>query len=229
MKAFTIPQPLYQQAYELIKDLIISGQISPGSRIVITKLAEKYNISRTPFREALRQLEKDGLLESDNLGSKVVELDSDDFDELYECRILLEADVIKNATKNIRSDQLTELQEILNKVGELLEGPPDDHQQIEILKLNTKFHESLANASTNKRLTQLLDQVRNLLLLYRANILKIPEHNAAIYQEHKTIFNAVKAGEHEKAMEVVIAHLKNDRLRGIKVFAELKKETREVR
>ncbi|HEX6923209.1 MAG TPA: GntR family transcriptional regulator [Bacillales bacterium] len=221
MKQLTMSQPLYQQAYEEIKELILTGRISPGSRITVTKLAEHYQISRTPLREALRQLQKEGLLIQDNLGSTVVELNKKDFEELYFCRTILEKEIIQLVVKDISDEKLKRAEKILTETEELLiEEPLEEDKELELLKLNTKFHETLTDSCSNKLLIEMLGQVRNLLLLYRAKILKYSEYNKAIIEEHRDILNAIKGGDSKKAMEVIETHLKRDLVRGIKVFED---------
>lgn len=224
MKKLMLSQPLYQQAYEVIKESILSGGIKPGSRIVTTKLSEQYQISRTPLREALRQLQKDGLLIQDNLGATVVKLRREDFQELYYCRLILEKEMIKLAVHHITDEQLADAENILYKCEKIIEETPSEERQMDILKLNTQFHETLTNACLNKRLIQILDQVRNLLLLYRANILKYPENDKNIVNEHRKILSAVKTRDEEKAASVIETHLRNDQSRGEKVFDKIKSQ-----
>ncbi|WP_085522249.1 GntR family transcriptional regulator [Tuberibacillus sp. Marseille-P3662] len=214
MSELSVSQPLYQQAYEKIKQTILTGEISPGSKVVVTKLAEAYQISRTPLREALRQLQNEGLLIQDQSGTSVVQLDRKDYEELCHCRLILERQIIQLVVNEIEEEKVAEAEEVVNKAEQLV----DSGKHLDILKYNTRFHEILIHSCSNRRLIQLLEQVRSLLLIYRANILKYREHNLNINQEHREIFEAVKERDVSRAVEAIECHLKNDQNRGSGVF-----------
>jgi len=207
-------QPLYQQAYREFKKLILTGQILPGQKIVMSKLAEEYNISRTPLREALRQLQTEGLIVQDQSGMKVVELDKSDFLQLFQCRVLLEKEVIRMVVEEIKEAQLNKVSDVLADSKEAIE----DGDSFKILELNTQFHELLIESCSNRQLAYLLNHVRSLLLINRANINKKPEYYKEIYHEHVNIFNAIKSRDVNKALEVIEEHLKNDHIRGQSVL-----------
>ena len=214
MSQFSISKPLYQQAYEDIKESILSGVIPPGSQVVASQLAEKYKISRTPLREALRQLQNEGLLVPENSGIYVIELDRNEFEDLCVCRLILEKKLMEIIFDKISNEQLAQVETVLNEaVSSLEEG-----DSLKILSLNTKFHQLLMDSCPNKKLVQLLEQVRSLSLIYRANINKKPDPE--IIKEHKNIFYALKDRNLMKVIELIEIHLENDRIRGIKVLDE---------
>lgn len=212
-------QPLYQQVYEQVKKLILIGEITPGSRIIVSKLAEEYKISRTPLREALRQLENEGLLIQDNTGTTVIKLDQIDFEELCSCRLLLEKEIINIAVYKISDANLNKAEEIINKSEQVIKD--DDENVKDFLELNTKFHEIIINSINNKRLIQLLNQTRSLLLLYRAKIARDFDHKYQIVNEHRMILGALRERNKQKAISVIEEHLINDQKRG-SVFFEKK-------
>ncbi|MEK3989849.1 GntR family transcriptional regulator [Robertmurraya sp. FSL R5-0851] len=209
-----IVQPLYQQAYREFKKLILTGQISPGEKIVMSKLAEQYNISRTPLREALRQLQTEGLIVQDHTSMKVVELNKTDFLELFHCRLLLEKEVIRMIVEEITEAKLEKVYEVLMESNDAIEVG----DSFKILELNTQFHELLIMSCSNYQLAHLLNHVRSLLLIYRANINQKPQYSKEIYHEHLEIYNAIKSRDVERAVEVIEEHLKNDQIRGQSVF-----------
>lgn len=211
-------KPLYEQVYDEIRSSILGGEFKPGEKIVVVKLAEHLQISRTPLREAFRQLQKEGLVNMDKNGTvTVIDLDKDDFEELCFCRLVLEKQIIELVVDQITEAQLAVVEDILDKTDEAIENGDN----IKILNLNAEFHKVLIEACSNKRLVQLLEQIRSLLLIYRANIHKHLEHNKDIAGEHRRIFEAVKARDAEEAVKAIEMHLNNDRMRGRKVFEEL--------
>ncbi|AND40162.1 MULTISPECIES: GntR family transcriptional regulator [Cytobacillus] len=209
-------QPLYQQIYDIIKKSILSGQLKPGEKVNVSHLAEKYNISRTPLREALRQLQIEGLLVQDQLGLSIVILDETDFKDLYETRIMLEPQIMGLVLKAITEEQLNCIEEILERAEDaFLEG-----NHLLLLEWNAKFHDRLLDASPNRRAVHLLKQVRSFLLLYRANILKNNEHNREILKEHSQILHALKARDEIAVYQSAANHLRNDLERGMNMICE---------
>ena len=161
-------EPLYRQVYAKIKKSILNGEISPGSKIVVAELANTFKISRTPLREALRQLQKEGLLVLDNTGTRVIELNREDFYELCFCRLILEKRIMTLVVNEIPDEQLEMIDSIIHK----LEKAVVRNEILKVLSLNTDFHEIIINACENKRLVNLLKQVRSLLLLYKQKLIK---------------------------------------------------------
>ncbi|MFC0274396.1 GntR family transcriptional regulator [Metabacillus herbersteinensis] len=209
-----IVQPLYQQVYREFKKLILTGQIPPGEKIVMSKLAEQYKISRTPLREALRQLQNEGLITQDHSIMKVVELNKNDFLELCHCRLVLEKEVVRLMVNEITKDALEKVYEVLMKSKQAIE----DGDSFKVLELNAQFHELLIINCSNQHLVQLLDHTRSLLLIYRAKINKKPQYNLEIFQEHLKLFEAIKSRDIDQSVLEVESHLLNDQKRGLDFF-----------
>lgn len=207
-------QPLYKQAYEAIKRSIISGEFASGSKLVVSQLTEKFQVSRTPLREALRQLENEGLLIQDKMGATVITLNQIDFEELCECRLVLEKQMVQLIIYKITEEELSTIDSLLNEVEMYLEE--EDH--LKTLELNAKFHGILIKVCPNKRLVGLLEHVRSMLLLYRANIIRGSLHNQEISKEHRKIFEAIRSRDLNEALECTENHLLNDKRRGMKMF-----------
>ncbi|MBP3041168.1 GntR family transcriptional regulator [Bacillaceae bacterium Marseille-Q3522] len=214
MSPFSISKPLYQQAYEEIKKSILTGAIPLGSKIIASQLAEKYQISRTPLREALRQLQNEGLLIPEQNGFAVIELNRNEFEDLCDCRLVLEKKLMEIITGNIADVQLQEIENVLNET----ENAINENDLLQILSHNAQFHQILMDCCPNKHLVQLLEHVRSLMLIYRANINKNPDPE--IVNEHKQIFHALKEQNREKVQQLIENHLENDRIRGTKVLDE---------
>ena len=105
------------QIYQILKKEICDGNFPPGQWLQEKELAEKLNVSRSPVREALKQLVDEGLaIEYPNKGVFVKEFTVKDIEEIYEVRILLESYAIKNSVKTITTSNIRELMEILHKL-----------------------------------------------------------------------------------------------------------------
>jgi DNA-binding GntR family transcriptional regulator len=209
-----IVQPLYQQVYREFKKLILTGQIQPGEKIVMSKLANQYKISRTPLREALRQLQNEGLITQENSIMKIVELDKTDFLELCHCRLVLEKEVVRLVVNKITEDALKKVYEVILKSNEAIEVG----DSFRVLELNTQFHELLLINCSNQQLVQLLNHTRSLLLIYRAKINKNPQYNQEIYREHYRIYEAIKSRDVDQSVLEIENHLLSDKKRGLDFF-----------
>jgi DNA-binding GntR family transcriptional regulator len=209
-------EPLYQQAYTELKKLILTGQMMPGDKIVTAKLAEQYGISRTPLREALRHLQSESLITQEGANYRVVELNAQDFKHLCACRLVLEKETIPYIIDDIDAEGLRLIENILSKTKSSI----GNENSLDILELNARFHESLIGYCSNKWLVQLLNQVRSLLLIYRANIIKNPKHNKEIYEEHLAIFESIRAKQVDKALRLIEQHVLNDQERGLKQLTQ---------
>ncbi|MFZ4451611.1 GntR family transcriptional regulator [Salibacterium aidingense] len=216
MRALMQSLPLYKQVYEEIKTSILRGEFKPGDKISVNKLAEEFQISRTPLREALRQLQKEQLLEQDQSGSKIAQISEKDFNELCTCRLVLEKELIKDVISNIKEENITEAEKLI----EMAELSLKKEDQIEFLEYNSNFHEILIDACTNERLKDLLNQVRAKLLLYRANVIQRAGEGTEILAEHHAILKAVKERHTENAVKTIESHLTNDQIRGKKVLED---------
>ena len=216
MVELLISQPLYQQVHENIKQSILTGKLKPGEKVVVTKLAEEFSISRTPLREALRQLEIEGLLVNEESGLHVIKLNAQDFKELYQCRIMLEKEIMKMIVETISDKQLGEVRKLLEQADKALE----EQDYLRLLEFNTKFHEKLLESSPNKRVVDLVQRVRNFLLIYRAKMLRNDQFNSRINKEHKEIFVALAERDKDKVVKTIEAHLKNDEQRGLEIFTD---------
>ncbi|WP_052948681.1 GntR family transcriptional regulator [Mesobacillus campisalis] len=204
-------EPLYQQAYRELKQLILTGQLQPGEKVIMSKLAELYKISRTPLREALRQLQTEGLIIQDHTCMRIVTINKGDFLDLFQSRMVLEKAVIELIIDKIPDEDFPMIEEVLAQTEKAIEqGDP-----YQILELNTQFHEKLLNYCPNQIMIQLLNHVRSLLLLYRATINKKTKNNYEIVYEHKEILSALKSRDLEKALRMMEVHMENDQKRGL--------------
>lgn len=210
---FLLAKPLYKQVYERLKNSILTGELKPGEKIVVTRLAEQYKISRTPLREALRQLQKEGLLVQTNQETRVVSIDVNDFEELCHCRKMIEKEIMSMIVDIIPDEKIKEAEMIVYEASEA--GKNGDY--LKFFDLNSKFHDILVYTCPNKRLIQLLEQVRSLLIIYRINVIRAKEYNHEITEDHLELIEAIKKRDKEKAVDIIGQHVESDLRRG-KIF-----------
>jgi len=199
-------KPLYEQAYEAILQMILNGQVQPGERVTETSLARLLGISPTPVREAMRKLEHDGLLQSSGTSVHVIQLSVEDIEQLYLCREVLEVLAIERVVEHLSNADLQALDVLLTAA----EVAGDEADVLELVHINTAFHDRLLEATKNPWLVSAIRFVRRPLLLARIQITFDPGEAHRILRDHRAIVRALKQGDAEAATEMMRAHMRAD-------------------
>jgi len=148
---FERPQPISvaDAIHRLLREEVLSGRQEPGSRIVETKYARRFGVSRTPLREALHKLELEGLVEARPDGMYVQTMDRHLVEEVYEMRQCLEGFAARLAAERISREKLDRLRGIQAAIrAEVRQDPRSDT----FVELNSEFHELVARSCGNSRL-----------------------------------------------------------------------------
>jgi DNA-binding GntR family transcriptional regulator len=208
-------------AYEALRSLILSGALKPGERLGERELARRINVSRTPLREALQRLERDGLVESKRgLGYRPVSFEPRAVADIYGLRELLELHVCREAATCISEAGIRELADIQSFLArfETAESLSVDQLREEV-ELGFRIHEIIAREAGNalicETLMQLYDRLR---LLEWIDVLWIDKWPVT-RGEHRALVAAISARDPERAVAVAQGHLKrckDDALRVIK-------------
>lgn len=185
-----------------LRDEILSGRLPPGTPLRQNEVAERYQTSTTPVREALQQLVAEGLLDGDpHRGVSVHRTASEELEQIYEIRMVLEPLSITATVANITERELAQAEELVDA----LDGETDAAVATE---LNNAFHMILTEAARRPRLAGILRRLRNLSALYIAHSLADhPERMQAANQEHRELLEACRANDAERAREVERSHL----------------------
>ncbi len=206
-------QSLQEQAYQTLKQAILSGDLPADQRLVETQLAAKLQVSRTPIREALRLLQHDNLVTLGANGALangalyVVSFSPKDAEQLYDCRMALEQQSIWSACQNATDEQIHNLDLILEQARHLHESEPTHLCTCQMLDLASQFHRSLAQSSGNLWLVSLLDQVFDKMQLLRIQTIKSSPKVLDNWIEHRQIYEAIVARNPEAAVQIMQAHL----------------------
>lgn len=188
-------EPVYQQAYEVIRNMIIHGSLPPGTKLVEEKLALQLGVSRTPVRESIRRLEQEGLVR----GKTVIKPSEHDLRNSYEIRILLEGYSARCAAEKLSKEQLELLWENVQKGKE---GSLE-----EMMAANTAFHDIIMEASGNPYMIEVIDRMRSLILMCRR---KVVHKNPCMHEEHEAIYEAIKTGDGDTAERLMQEHLRHN-------------------
>lgn len=209
---------LHEQTYQALRASILSGDLLPGERLVETQLAQRLQVSRTPIREAIRQLQKDGLIASDGAGGlHVTTISITDAAQLYDCRLALEQLSVSGACLHANASQIEQLEAFVIQAEQLTQTA--NLKVMELLDLDYGFHRLIAESSGNRWLTALLDQVFDKMMLLRVQTTR---HNPGVLEiriEHRQIYESVAQRHAEQAVEAIQSHLLSSKDR---VVGELK-------
>lgn len=173
-----------------------------------TQLAEQLQVSRTPIREAMRQLQRDNLVTTDAGGGlRVTMMSVDDAAQLYDCRMALEQLSVQEACRQATSSQLEHLESLVTQAEQLVSQPLVQQNSPQMLDLDYQFHRGIAESSGNFWLVTLLDQVFDKMALLRTQTTR---HNPAVLDirsEHRQIFEAIAQRDNAKAIQAIQSHL----------------------
>ncbi|MFJ7971833.1 GntR family transcriptional regulator [Psychrobacillus sp. NPDC096389] len=185
-----------KQAYEIIRDRILNGDMPGGTKIVEEKLATDLGFSRTPIREALRQLNYEGLI----VNKKVVKPTEKDLRNLFQVRSLLEGFSAKAAATYLPKEELGEL---ANCIAIGREGTVE-----EIMTANERFHEIIVQASGNALMIDTINRMKSIIHLFRKTV--VLYNRPRLIDEHEEIYEAIKQRDGETATKLMEDHLKED-------------------
>ena len=191
-----------RSAYERVLAQIRSGELRPGERLTETDLAGRLQISRTPVREAIRQLEADGLVvHVPRVGATVRTLDYSEVMELYEMRTVLEATAAGMAARAASDIEISELEEINADLAAATGDAPRAYE------LNRLFHETLAKAAKNRFLIKSMGALQKALLILGTSTLADETRAEEAVSEHEAVLVALRARDGEAAEARMRTHL----------------------
>lgn len=211
------PAPLYRQVYALLRRHILEGRYSPGEVLHESRMAAELDVSRTPVREALRQLEREGLLVPHGSEKAVTNPGKEEFVDLYTCRMALERLVAERSAANATGGDIGFMAMTIKEAREAAEN--ENHEGV--LAANTAFHDRMVESARMPTLGRLMDTIRGQILVARRNLLLTnTEFETAICDEHDTILDAIKNRDADAAQKNMEIHMENDIKRGVANFEE---------
>jgi DNA-binding GntR family transcriptional regulator len=191
---------LREKILEHIRDAIISGTLKAGSRVSEPELAERYGISRTPIREAFRQLESEGYLTViPRRGAVVSEFTQKDVEDFYAIKSILEGYAARQACNKLTEKELDRLQANNTRLAELAEH--NDFKSF--FKVHNDFHEMFIKAADNEKLHELITSVVTRFQRLRFMSLSLPGRMEIVVQEHAKILEAFRRKDAETAEMLV--------------------------
>lgn len=205
--------PQGQGAYRRLLDNIRAGTLLPGARLRETEIADMLGISRTPVREAIRQLEADGLvIHLPRQGATIRTLDHAEVIELYEMRAVLEGTAARLTARVASAVELAELMDLNAELSAAGAGPAAQD-------LNRQFHRTLMESARNRFLVKAMSALQKTLLILGPTTLAEPGRAAAAVAEHAAVLEALAARDAASAEAAMRAHVESAlsaRLRGMR-------------
>ncbi len=204
---------LHSRVYNRIRNDILNGVYEPGESLVELKLSEELGVSRTPVREALRQLELEGLVQSvPNKGATVRGVTEQDIQDIYTIRMLIEGLAARWAAEKITTEELEELKEAVD----LEEFYTTKSNYGNLLRFDTRFHDIIFKASKSKPLMYTLSTFHRYVQKARRVSMSSPERAAEVLQEHKAILQAIIDRDADRAEKLMTEHVRNASLNLLK-------------
>ncbi len=191
---------LREKILETIREAIIKGTLKPGEKVAEPELAERFGISRTPIREAFRQLESEGfLVVIPRKGAVVVSFSPKEIEEFYAIKSILEGYAARKACENLSEREIDKLKAINDKLRQLAEEDDIKH----FFKIHNEFHDLFIKASNNEKLHEQIGSLLGKFQRLRLTSLSLPGRMAVSVQEHDKIIEAFRDRNGELAEQLV--------------------------
>ncbi len=203
------PKPYYDQIYNKIREMILFVKLRPGERVYEARLARLFNTSRSPVREAVKALMKEGLLVCDEKSRIFVfEPTIDDIIQIYQCRMALESFAARLTTESATNFQIEEIGNVLEETERHLADEEANREKI--IQLNTAFHELIIKHSNNRFLIKQLNELNSLSYYFRIVNFRGKNRGRVLYEEHKEIYQCIKKRESQNAAAGMMLHIEHD-------------------
>jgi DNA-binding GntR family transcriptional regulator len=202
----TEPSPaLAATVVPAIRRMITSGAIPQGAHLRESELASVLKMSRGPVREALIELEREGLVVlRRHRGAQVITLAAEDAEEVYTLRLALERLAVERAVPRLTSEDLAEMDELLDRMRQL--GP--DYSPELAVDLDLAFHDVLFRAAAHSRLDRARQQIRSQVAMFlRSRHLARRDFHEIAYSEHQSIRDMVASGNVGGSVALMEKHL----------------------
>lgn len=195
---------LRERVFQRIRQSILDGKYKQGDTLRESAIASELNVSRTPVREAIRQLELEGLVRSiPNKETVVCGITEEDVQDIFMVRSKLEGVAGRLAAERITEEELQKMQEIL----ELTEFYANKGDVSRIEALDHTFHDIIYNATKSKIIKHVLSGFHAYIQETRKKSIAMPGRVQYLLEEHTAIYEAIKNRDGDKAEELINAHL----------------------
>jgi len=198
--------PLRDVVFNTLRQGILTGELQPGERLMETHLADKLGVSRTPIREAIRMLELEGLATMvPRKGAEVAKISGEDLRDVLEVRKVLESLATRLACSRISESQ----KETLKSAAADFVEKTKCGDATKIALADVRFHDEILNASGNKRLVQMVNNLADRIYRYRLEYIKDEKNHKKLIEEHEMILKHILEGNADEAVRYTEIHIDN--------------------
>ena len=209
--------PLRDVVFNTLRQAILKGELAPGERLMEIQLAQKLGVSRTPIREAIRKLELEGLvLMIPRRGAEVARISEKSLKDVLEVRRSLEELAIELACQRMTEEDMQALEE----AQKAFKAAIDQGDAMKIAETDEAYHDVIYHSTRNKRLVQILNNLREQMYRYRLEYLKDTQSHGRLVEEHQKIVNAIIEKNKEEAVRLIQEHIYIQELTVIKKIQE---------
>lgn len=208
MSTELVTNNLNSQVYEILKNKILSKELKPGTRLVDSQIAHEFGISRTPIRDAIRNLAEDGLVVAvGKKGYAVFQPSVTDINEIFELRSILDIAAVTKLITEILPDN----KEVMTRLEQdYLEYGKNNNGQ-DFIRSDEDFHDMLIHACGNSRLTNIYTELRTQTRFFRSKTSVDKARKEKAILNHQQILNGLKALDLEAAISAVKQHVETSR------------------
>lgn len=204
--------PLQVQAYEYLKEQILSGKLDPDVLYSETRMSAEIGVSRTPMREAIQCLSQDGYINVvPSKGFKIRQLQEKDMEETIQVRCAIEGfcvHVIAAEAETKKGQRLfKELARLLERQEKALQNKQEEAARKQFMEYDHQFHLALVDYVDNAEFKQTFQRLMYLIHLTTASALAVPGRSEDTLKEHKLFFSYLKEGDGDAAYKLMMVHL----------------------
>lgn len=203
------PRVLRQEVLVALRAAILNSEIAPGARLLEADVAARMGVSRAPVREAMRQLEQEGLVESfAHRGAVVTGLPEDEVDAIYELRALIETKAIERVCRTATPEQIATLDALVAE----MQQARSRKDTAEVAELDLRFHGRLIELSGFSLLRHIWSSLDGLVRVKSYQAVHRPGRSAAYFlreavSSHATLVDAIRLGDAALAMARIQEHI----------------------
>jgi DNA-binding GntR family transcriptional regulator len=187
-----------------LRQMIMAGELTAGIHVTESELAARLGVSRTPVREALRTLERNGLVVRSHLGITIPSQSRAEMNEVYDAHILLNVALVRRASERRSAtdvDTLRQLNEAMRAI------PMERTGSWDAAAANRRFHEATWEIARDRTLQALVRQLNDQLDLWPGTTLNAPGRWSESLTEHDLLVDAIEARDGHQAEQIITKHL----------------------
>lgn len=200
--------PLRDVVFNTLRQAILTGELKPGERLMEIHLANKLGVSRTPIREAIRKLELEGLVTMiPRRGAEVAQITEKSMNDVLEVRRAMDALCAELACERITDGET----EQLRQACVAFEAAVRTGDVKKIAQADVELHDIIVQATGNRRLVQLINNLSEQMYRYRFEYIKDVSQHQRLIEEHRIIYESILKKDRETASQAARVHIDNQK------------------